>query len=93
MKKALYIILLAVELILGIFLLGFISIYTGWTFLFAFFAVWAVLTVMLLIKLKKADSDEIKRKLKVYLALVMLIPLVVGIAALAIFVIALSKYI
>ena len=93
MKKALYILLLAVEFVLGSLFLSFIAIYTGWTFLFLAFAVWAVLSGLLLAKLKKADDAKQRSKLKIFLALVMLIPLVVGIATFTFFVIALSMYI
>ena len=89
MKKALYIILLAVEFLLGAIILSFVCAFTGWTFLALFFAVWAILFVLLLIKLKKAECDKCRRKIKFLLALDMLIPLVVGIVA---FIVTASMY-
>ena len=90
MKKALYIILLIVEFLLGAFVLSYMALFTTWHFLFLFFAVWAALTVLILVKLKKAETDECKRKLKRFLALVMLIPLVAGIATFVGFIVAWS---
>ena len=92
MKKGLYITLMAVEFILGAFVLSFIALFTGWTFLFLFFVLWAVFTVLLLVRLKKAEGDEDRQKLKIFLALVMLIPLVAGVATFAYFVIELSAH-
>jgi hypothetical protein len=91
MKRVLYIILLAVEFLLGSLFLSSISIYTGWNFLFLFFTLWAALTALVLVKLKRAESAGRRRKLRIFLALVMLIPLAAGVAALAAFVIALSR--
>ena len=81
MKKALYIILLVVELILGVIVLGYTTILSGATALLLVFALWAVLAVWILAKLKKAEDGGRKRKLKCALALVTLIPLVAGVAA------------
>ena len=80
MKKALYIILLLAELVGGFILLTLVSMGAmGLAFLLTVTAIWAVVTALVLVKLKKAEADS-KRKLKVFLALAMLIP-AVGAAA------------
>ena len=86
MKKALYIILLLAELVGGFILLTLVSGGAmGFTFFGVVAAVWAVLTALLLVKLKKAEADS-KCKLKVFLALVMLIPAVGALGGLGWFV-------
>ena len=76
MKKTLYFILLAVEFFLGLTLLIMSSILTGWSFFAAVAAVWAPLIVWQLVKLKKAKVDKDKRKAKILMALIMLLPTV-----------------
>ena len=76
MKKTLYFILLAVEFLLGLTLLIMSSILTGWSFFAAVTAVWAPLIVWQLVKLKKAKVDKDKRKAKILMALIMLLPTV-----------------
>ena len=93
LKKALYVFLLLVEFLLGAYILAMITFYTGQLYLLLSVVIWAVLTIMLLAKMRKAENDARKRKLKVWLALVMLIPLVVGVAALAAFIIAMAPHI
>ena len=93
MKKALYVILLVVEFLLGTLALSYMALFTTWTFLFLLFIPWAVLAIWVLAKLKKADSEELKRKLKRRLALVMLLPLLAGIGIFVFFVVALSMVI
>ena len=81
MKKALYIILLALEFVVGALLLSFMTFFSGWKALLLGFVVWAVLSGLLIAKLKKAENDICRRKLKIFLALAMLIPLVVAIVS------------
>ena len=69
-------ILLAVEFFLGLTLLIMSSILTGWSFFAAVTAVWAPLIVWQLVKLKKAKVDKDKRKAKILMALIMLLPTV-----------------
>ena len=86
MKKALYIILLIAELVGGFYLLILATSVTGWVYFSAVTAVWAVLMVLVLVKLKKNGDASSKRKIKGAIALVMLLPAVAGLAGLGWFI-------
>ena len=82
MKKTLYFILLAVEFFVGVIPLAVVSnLIGGWTFMVVVSAVWAVLMVWQLIKLKTAKEDKGKRKAKALIALIMLLPAVAAFTA------------
>ena len=76
MKKTLYFILLAVEFFVGFLLLVLSASLAGWPFFAVVTAVWAALMVWQLVKLKKAKEDKAKRKAKILMALIMLLPAV-----------------
>lgn len=80
MKKSLYFILLAVEFFVSFIILAMAAGWLGWTFFFVVAAVWAVLMIWQLIKLKRAAEIKAKRKAKVLMALIMLLPLIASIA-------------
>ena len=82
MKKALYFILLAVEFFVGFILLVMASSLAGWVYLAVVTAVWAVLMVLQLVKLKKAEDNKAKRKAKTLIALIMFLPAVAAFGAL-----------
>ena len=86
MKKALYIILLVAEFLGGFAMLTLTTSVTGWTYFVMITAVWAALLAVLLVKLKKAAQADSKRKIKVAIALVMLLPAVAGFAGLGWFI-------
>ena len=77
MKKALYFILLAAEAFVGTLLM--IALCTSSLYVIAAItvAVLAVIQVRQIVKLKKATDGAEKRKLKVRIALAMLIPIAV----------------
>ena len=93
MKKVLYILLLLVELVVGFALLAVATISIRWIGFCIVTAVWAALTVWMLAKLKKADSDQDRRKVKRWLALVMLLPAVAAVIAIFVFVMIAIQYI
>ena len=76
MKKTLYFILLAVEFFVGFLLLVLSASLAGWPFFAVVTAVWAALMVWQLVKLKKAKEEKAKRKAKILMALIMLLPVV-----------------
>ena len=86
MKKALYIILLIAELVGGFGLFLLVTSVTGWVYFSIVTAVWAALMVLLLVNLKKTAYANSKRKIKVAIALVMLLPAVAGLAGLGWFI-------
>ena len=79
MKKALYFMFLAVELLVGLYLIALSSGWMGWAFVTVVIAVWAALMVWQIIKLKKAKEDKDKRKVKIFIALIMLLPTVASV--------------
>ena len=82
MKKSFYFILLAVEFFVGMIPLALVSnLIGGWTFMIVVAAVWVVLMALQLVKLAKAKDEKAKRKAKVLIALVMLLPAVAAFAA------------
>ena len=88
MKKALYIILLAVEFVVGFGLLTLVANGSwGWPLLGIVTAVWAALMAWLLVRLKKAVGTGAERKAKRNIALGMLVPLLGAIGGLAAFII------
>ena len=91
MKKALYIILLVAEFLVSFALLTLTTGVTSWTYFVIITAVWAALMVLLLVKLKKTAHASGKRKIKVAIALVMLLPAVAGLAGLGWFIWAMSS--
>ena len=64
---------------------------TGWVYFSIVNAVWAILTALLLVLLKKNADEGGRRKLKVAMALVMLIPALAGAADLGWFVWAMTS--
>ena len=80
MKKALYLILLAVEFFVSFIILAMAACWIGWTFFFAVTDVWAALMVWQIVKLKKSAEVKAKRKAKILMALIMLLPAVAAIA-------------
>lgn len=80
MKKALYLILLAVEFLVSFIILAMAAGWIGWTFFFAVTAVWAALMVWQIVKLKKSAEVKAKRKAKILMALIMLLPAVAAVA-------------
>ena len=86
MKKALYIILVVAEFLVSFALLTLTTSVTSWTYFGMITAVWAALMVVLLVKLKKAVDESSKRRIKVAIALVMLLPAVAGLAGLGWFI-------
>ena len=86
MKKALYTILLVAEFLVSFVLLTLSTSVTGWTYFAIITVVWAALVVLLLVKLKKSARESSKRKIKVAIALVMLLPAVAGLAGLGWFI-------
>ena len=76
MKKTLYFIFLAVEFFVGFLLLVLSASLAGWPFFAVVTAVWAALMVWQLVKLKKAKEEKSKRKAKILMALIMLLPVV-----------------
>ena len=93
MKKVLYILLLLAELVVGFVLLALSTIAIRWIGFGIVTAIWAALTVWMLTKLKKAEDDSSRRKIKRRIALVMLIPAVAGIAGISAFVVIATQYI
>lgn len=91
MKKILYIILLIAEFLVGFALLTLTTSVTGWIYFAIITAVWAVLMVSLLIKLKKIPPANEKRKIKISIALVMLLPTVAGLSGLGWFIWSMSS--
>ena len=82
MKKALYILLLVAELVGGFWFLVLATSVTGWGYFYLVTAVWAALTALLLVKQKKTCDASGKRRIKVAIALVMLLPAAGGLAGL-----------
>lgn len=83
MKKALYMILLIAEFVVGFGWLVLTTALTGWTYFVIVAAVWAAVMIWLCAKVKKVTSEKGKRKSKVAIALFMLFPLVAGIIGFA----------
>ena len=86
MKKALYTLLLVAELVGGFWFLVLATSVTGWGYFYLVTAVWAALTALLLVKQKKTCDASGKRRIKVAIALVMLLPAAGGLAGLIWFV-------
>ena len=91
MKKAIYIILLVAEFLVSFALLTLTTSVTSWTYFVIITAVWAALMARMLVNLKKAADESSKRKIKVAIALVMLLPAVAGLAGLGWFIWAMSS--
>ena len=91
MKTILYIFLLIAEFLVGFSLLTLATSVTGWIYFAIITAVWAVLMVSLLIKLKKIPPANDKRKIKISIALVMLLPTIAGLAGLGWFIWSMSS--
>ena len=81
MKKVLYLILLAAEFLFGAFLLVSAATLISWVFAAAVLAVWAALTVWQILALKKATEPKDKKKAKLLIALIMLLPAVASLTA------------
>ena len=86
MKKALYMILLIAEFVVGFGWLVLTTALTGWTYFVIVAAVWAAVMIWLCAKVKKVTSEKGKRKSKVAIALCMLFPLVASIVGFIYFV-------
>ena len=86
MKKVLYILLLVLELAAGFILLTLVTSVAGWIYFGIVTAVWALLMVWLLIKLKRSARERSKHKIKVAIALVMLLPAIGAFAGIGWFV-------
>lgn len=93
MKKVLYAILVFAELLLGLAALSVLWNNTSYIAVAVIAAIWAVLLVWVLLKLKKADDAAIKRKLYRRLALVMASPVMIFIVLVIVFIIRLSMVI
>lgn len=74
MKKALYIILLLAELVVGFLLLSAAWASIGWIPCVIAIAVWAALLAWQIVMLKKNGDAAKARKIKQNIALIMLIP-------------------
>ena len=74
MKKALYIILLLAELVIGFLLMSLVWANIGWLPCVITIAVWAALLIWQVVALTKNDDAVKVRKIKRNIALIMLIP-------------------
>ena len=74
MKKALYILLLLAELVIGFLLLSAAWANIGWLPCVITIVLWAVLLVWQIVVLKKNTDEAKARKIKRNIALIMLIP-------------------
>ena len=90
MKKALYIILLIAELVLGLAILSILWNSTFYLAMGVIIAVWAALLVWVLLKLKKTEDAAAKRKLYRRLVLVMASPTIIFVILVIGFIIAFS---
>ena len=76
MKKALYMLLLIAEFVVGFGFLALATVATGWAYFLIVAAVWAIAMVLLIAKRKNVVDEAGRRKTKIAIALFMLIPLV-----------------
>ena len=90
MKKALYIILLIAELVLGLAILSILWNSTFYLGIAVIVIIWAALMIWVISKLRKADDEAIKRKLYRRLALVNASPVIVFMILVIWFIIAMS---
>ena len=74
MKKALYIILLLAELVIGFLLMSLVWVNIGWLPCVITIVVWAALLIWQVVALTKNDDAVKVRKIKRNIALIMLIP-------------------
>lgn len=74
MKKALYILLLLAELVIGFLLMSLAWDGIGWIPCVIFIAIWAALLVWQILSLKKNDDAAKTWKIKRNIALIILIP-------------------
>ena len=74
MKKVLYIILLLAELVVGALLMSWAWVNIGWLPCVIIIAVWAALLAWQVVKLKKNSDAAKARKIKLNIALIMMIP-------------------
>lgn len=92
MKKALYILLLAAECIVGLLLMGLVYSNIGWPVCLLILAVVAVLLVLLLRRYRKEQDAAARSRLRRRIALVLLIPIALGVLLAAYVVISLMLY-
>ena len=90
MKKVLYGLLLLVEAVAALMILSLLWNNTFYLAVAAIAVIWAVLVTWVLIKLKKADDEALKRKLYRRLALANASPVFVFIILVIWFIIAMS---
>ena len=90
MKKVLYGLLLLVEAVAALMILSLLWNNTFYLAVAAIAVIWAVLVTWVLIKLKKADDEALKRKLYRRLALANGSPVIVFIILVIWFIIAMS---
>ena len=74
MKKVLYMILLLAELVVGALLMSWAWVNIGWLPCVIIIAVWAALLAWQVVKLKKNSDAAKARKIKLNIALIMMIP-------------------
>ena len=91
MKKVLYGLLLLVEAVAALMILSLLWNNTFYLAVAAIAVIWAVLVTWVLIKLKKADDEALKRKLYRRLALANGSPVIVFIILVIWFIIAMSS--
>ena len=91
MKKVLYGLLLLVEAVAALMILSLLWNNTFYLAVAAIAVIWAVLVTWVLIKLKKADDEALKRKLYRRLALANGSPVIVFIILVIWFIIAMSR--
>ena len=91
MKKVLYGLLLLVEAVAALMILSLLWNNTFYLAVAAIAVIWAALVTWVLIKLKKADDEALKRKLYRRLALANGSPVIVFIILVIWFIIAMSR--
>ena len=91
MKKVLYGLLLLVEVIAALMIMSILWNSTFYLAVAAIAVIWAALVTWVLIKLKKADDEAMKRKLYRRLALANGSPVIVFIILVIWFIIAMSR--
>lgn len=92
MKKTLYIILLAVEILVGLLMMGLVYSNVGWLACVVILGAVAAFLVPRISRLKRTEDGAARKKLLRQIALIVLIPAAVGLALSAYVVISLILY-